>query len=52
VNCVFGDDKLTAALLDSLAQHAEAALPAALAIAFASPAKRKDAGSEVTTPSP
>jgi DNA replication protein DnaC len=51
-NRVFGDDKLTAALLDRLAQHADVCVTRGPGDRVALPAKRKDADVEVPTSSP
>jgi DNA replication protein DnaC len=51
-NRVFGDDKLTAALLDRLAQHADVCVTRGPGDRVALPAKRKSADQEVAPPPP
>lgn len=51
-NRVFGDDKLTAALLDRLAQHADVCVTRGPGDRVALPAKRKSTDQEVAPPSP
>lgn len=51
-NRVFGDDKLTAALLDRLAQHADVCVTRGPGDRIAPQSKRKDLEPEVSPPSP
>ena len=51
-NRVFGDDKLTAALLDRLAQHADVCVTRGPGDRIALPTKRKEPELEVPPPSP